>query len=92
MTDPIHPVWKKYPGLAWSNRFASDSIRIRVALCRPRFDLLLDLALVFGLDRLEREWRVLEEEGSPEVCRVTPRVERILNHIAEGFRRANARS
>jgi hypothetical protein len=90
MAESIHPVWQKHPGLVWSNRHAGDSVRIRVALCRPRFDLLLDLAMAFGLDRMHLEWEALKEEGTPEARRATPRVERILHNIAEGFRHADA--
>ena len=92
MAAPIHPIWQKHPGLVWSNRLASDSVRLRAALCRPRFDQLLDLAVAFGLDRLRAEWAVLEAEADelPEVRRSAALVARILKNIEEGFRRADS--
>lgn len=90
MTDSIHPVWQEHPGLVWSNRHADDNVRIRAALCRPRFRILLNLAMAFGLERLRREWDALKTEGTAEARRAAPTVERILNHIAEGFQRADA--
>lgn len=51
----IHSVWQKFPGLVWSNRNADDEVRIRAALTRARFPVLLELALVFGLERLKHE-------------------------------------
>lgn len=65
-------------------------MRLRAALVRPRFRLLLDLALVFGLERLRQEWEVLSSEDTPEARRAAPVVRRILNHIEEGFRRADS--
>jgi hypothetical protein len=90
MSEAVHPVWRRHPGLVWSNRNADDTVRLRAALIRPRFRLLLDLALVFGLERLRQEWEVLSREESPEARRAAPVVERILNHIGEGFRRADS--
>lgn len=90
MPSQIHPVWKKHPGLVWSNRQADDTVRIRAALTRPRFELLLDVAEAFGLDRLRREWAILDAENTPETQRARPLVERILRNINEGFRRADS--
>jgi hypothetical protein len=90
MASAIHPVWQRHPGLVWSNRRADDTVRIRAALSRPRFDLLLDLAVAFGLARLTEKWAVLEAEGNPETRCAAPIVARILRNIEEGFRRADA--
>ncbi len=89
MAPAIHPVWQHHPGLVWSNRHADDTVRIRAALSRPRFDLLLDLSVAFGLTRLHDEWAILEAEGTPETRSATPIVARILRNIEEGFRRAD---
>ncbi len=77
--------WELHPGLIWSNPEADDAVRIRVALLRPRFDRLLDIALEFGIERLRREW--LELLGDPMVGtrRARHSVERILDNIEKGF-------
>ena len=82
--------WAQYPELCWSNRQASDLIHIRAALCRPKFDCLLNIAHAFGLKKLQSEWATLcsRADPSPEVERARPVVERILQNIEEGFRRA----
>lgn len=77
--------WSRHPGLVWSNSFAGDEVRIRAALLAPRFHQLLDVATVFGLERLQAEWAILEVEGRPETRRAAPHVERILHHIGIGF-------
>lgn len=87
-TSSIHPVWQKHPGLVWSNRNADDTIRIRAALVRPHFGVLLDVAVAFGLERLKTEWTILNEEPTPQVLRAAPIVERILSNIEIGFRDA----
>jgi hypothetical protein len=84
------PFWLNHRGIAWSNPEASDSVRIRAALLRPRFELLLDLAVAFGLNRLSEEWSFLEADPTPEVERARPFVHRILLHIEKGFSRASA--
>jgi len=75
--------WAQYPELCWSNRKASDLVHIRAALCRPKFDCLLDIANTFGLKLLQSEWQTLSTgyELLPEVQRVRPIVERILRGI-----------
>ena len=90
MAQQHHTFWAKYPGLAWSNPGAGDTVRIRAALLRPRFGRLLDIALIFGLERLQEEWRILLEEPTEEVTRAQESVERILDHIAKGFACADA--
>ena len=84
--------WDRHPGLVWSNPNASDTIFIRAALVRPRFDTLVDFAQEFGLERLRAEWKVLETEGTPEARRATPIVERILRNIEKGFALAAQRN
>ena len=77
--------WQARRGLIWSNPGAGDTAHIRAALLRPRFGLLLDIALEFGLDRLRAEWAVLDREGTAAAERARRLVERILSHIEEGF-------
>jgi hypothetical protein len=84
--------WQTQPGLVWSNPNASDSVWLRRALLRPRFEQLLEIAVEFGLARLWEEWQALQGEGLPEIERARPLVERILRHIEEGFARASARN
>ncbi len=80
--------WQKHPGLVWSNPEASDSVRIRVALMRPRFTRLLDVALEFGLERLRLEWSELLGDPTLPTGRARTSVERILRNIEKGFSRA----
>lgn len=61
--------WRAHPGLVWSNPQASDAVHIRAALVRPRFHLLLDIAMEFGLPRLRAEWNILQTDDTPEVKR-----------------------
>ncbi len=75
----------RHPGLVWSNSQAGDEVWIRAALLRPRFHTILDACLEFGLARVRQEWHVLKQDASPEVGRVASEVNRILQHIAEGF-------
>ena len=91
MNHPPHPIWKEYPGLVWSNPNASDTVRIRAALVRPHFDLFLDLAQVFGLERLQREWAIVASEDDVEVGRARPETERLLAQLAKGAALAAAR-
>ena len=60
-------------------------MHIRAALLRPRFGLLLEIALEFGRQRLRREWAKLQEEDTPGIARARASVERILTHIEKGF-------
>jgi hypothetical protein len=80
-----HPMWEKHRGLVWSNPEAGDTVHLRAALLNPRYDCLLEAALVFGVERLREEWRALTEENTPAARRARPIVERILKHIAHGF-------
>ncbi len=84
--------WQKHRGLVWSNPNADDSIHIRAALLRPRFSLLLDIAVAFGLDRLRHEWSELQKDESHEVERAREPIERILSNIQKGFALAAARN
>jgi hypothetical protein len=85
MDEPRRSFWNRHPGLVWSNPNASDSVRIRAALVRPHFNVLLAIAVEFGLDRICNEWRILQEEGSKETLRAAPIIERILSNIEKGF-------
>jgi hypothetical protein len=82
--------WERHPGLIWSNPNASDSIRIRAALLRPRFHILLDIAVEFGPDRLREEWQALCDDRLTDTAPARPIVERCLFNIEEGHRRAAA--
>jgi len=77
--------WKKHPGLVWSNPEAGDTVYIRAALLRLRFDRVLDIAVEFGLERLRVEWSTLLRENTPEARRASDCVERILINIEKGF-------
>ncbi|HEV2393253.1 MAG TPA: hypothetical protein VG146_12940 [Verrucomicrobiae bacterium] len=90
MTASRRAFWEQHPGLVWSNPGAGDSAHIRAALVRPRFSQLLEIALEFGLKRVRQEWAILRAEGTPESARAQPIVERILQHIEEGFARVAA--
>ena len=76
--------WKRHPGLVWSNPDASDEVRIRAALLRPRFSEILDIASEVSIARLEREWRLLCDEDTPEARRAVGTVERILHNVRRG--------
>ncbi len=78
-------LWHKHRSLVWSNPAADDGIRLRAALIRPRFEVLLDCVEVFGLDRLEKEWGILVADDSPEARRAAPIVNRILTNIRRGL-------
>lgn len=77
--------WKEHPGLVWSNPEAGDAVYIRAALMRPRFDMLLAIAVEFGLDRLRQEWGILCADPLVNTARVRSNVERCLRNIAIGF-------
>lgn len=84
--------WNRHRGLVWSNPAASDSVHIRAALVRPRFSLLLEIALEFGLERLCSEWAELKLDKTHEIMRARAPVERILDHIEKGFTLAATRN
>jgi hypothetical protein len=83
--------WQKHRGLVWSNPNADDSTHIRASLLRPRFRLLLDIALEFGLDHVRKEWSELQKDDSREVVRAREPVGRILSNIEKGFALAASR-
>jgi len=80
----------RHPGLVWSVGQPDQASLIRAALLAPRFRTILDACLEFGTERVQAEWRVLNNEGRVEVQRAAPEVERILRHIEEGFANAQA--
>lgn len=82
--------WKKYPGLVWSNRQADDGVRIRAALLKPQFPILLDIAVRFGPERLRREWSVLRGDPVANTERVKSSVERIITNIQRGYEQARS--
>jgi hypothetical protein len=76
--------WKKHPGFVWSNRQAGD------AVMRPLFPVLLDIAVRFGVGRLEKEWAVLCADAAIDTRRVEKTVRRILGNIRRGYEQARA--
>ncbi len=92
VSKPNVEFWQRHPALVWSNPAAGDAIRIRAALLCPRFSLLLDIAVEFGLDRLQQEWDFLQAEPTREVERARVPVQRILNNIEKGFASASTRN
>lgn len=88
----MNPFWQRHRGLVWSNPAADDSVHIRAALVRPRFDRLLDIALKFGVERLRREWTEVQIDDNREVVRARAPVERILRNIEKGFALAASRN
>jgi len=82
--------WSAYPEIAWSNRHASDTVCIRAALMRPRFECLLAIARQFGLEQLRAEWEILVDDELTDSDRAAPHVERSLRNIEIGFNNARA--
>jgi hypothetical protein len=81
VTDLHAELWRRHPGLVWSNPEASDTVRIRAALLHPRFAEILDIAVTLGIDRVEGEWSLLVAEGGEEARRAAAIVDRILTNI-----------
>jgi hypothetical protein len=75
----------RHPGLVWSVSRPDAKTLIRAALLAPRFHTILDACLEFGLAQVKTEWRILNDDGGPEVRRPAPEVDRILRHIEEGY-------
>lgn len=92
MSAAANEFWQGHRNLVWSNPNADDSTHIRAALVRPRFSLLLDIAVKFGLERVRREWSELQRDDTREVLRAREPVERILANIEKGFALAAARN
>ncbi len=80
----------KHRLLAWSNPSASVDVLLRKALVRPDYAILLDAATELGLDRLESQWRLLQNEGSSETTRAAPVTSRMLRHIRRGYEQVKA--
>jgi transcriptional regulator with XRE-family HTH domain len=80
----------KYRSLVFSNSNAPDAVYMRRALLAPRFPMLLDAALEFGLPTLENEWATLKTEASREVTRASPSTDRILVTLRRGYEQASA--
>jgi hypothetical protein len=87
---PREEFWKRHPGFVWSNRQAGDGVRIRAALLRPIFPVLLEIAVEFGLERLEQEWAVLRGDEETDTDRVERFVAQILGNIRRGYEQACA--
>jgi len=90
MAELKREFWARHPGLAWSNPEADNEVRIRAALLRPRFERLLNIALQFGLEPLQSQWRRLLSNPTRDVTCAQAAVERILANIEKGFRRADS--
>ncbi len=75
-------------GVLWSNANAPEQAYVRAALLRPRFHLILAIALELGLDRVTAEWDFLKAYGGDRTERVAGPVERMIGNIGEGFRHA----
>ena len=80
--------FKKKHKLVWSNSKAGDEVHLRAALLKPRFDILLDAAVEFGIDRLETEWALVRGEGSDAALKAEPVVVRTLRNIRNGYQQA----
>ena len=76
--------WSRHPGLNWSNPDASDDVHIRLALLKPRFSQLLEIAVRFGLDALSSQWDYLRENCQAEASRVADDVNRCLRNMRLG--------
>jgi transcriptional regulator with XRE-family HTH domain len=76
--------------LAWSNQNTSDVVLIRQALVNPRFQILLDAALEFGIEKLLKEWAQLTAAADSETTKARVTTERILGHIHDGYLQAAA--
>lgn len=85
--------WKEHGGvtIVWSNPKASDTVMIQNALLKPSFDLLLNIAAHFGLQKLKEEWEILKNnpdpypEESENLRRIEPTVTRCLTHMTEAL-------
>lgn len=65
-------------------------MRIRAALLRPAFPMLLDIAATFGLERLDQEWAILCADSETDTRRVEQTVSRILKNLRRGYEQARA--
>lgn len=90
MKKPHQEFWELHPGLVWSNPDAPDSVLIRAALLRPRFQTLLDVAMEFSLERLQQEWELLKTDPEVNTRSAQPIVERCLRNIEQGWHHAAA--
>jgi hypothetical protein len=83
-----NPFWDEFRGIVWSNSKASDSVWFRASLLRPQYGVLLRIAQEFGIERVLKEWRVLEADSEDtQAQRARSAVERILTNIEIGFQR-----
>lgn len=72
--------WKQFPGLAWSNSKASDTVMIRAALTRPKKERLEAVGREFGLRRLQREWSVLRHD---KITPLSPKHISVVSHFLD---------
>ncbi len=78
--------WAKHRGLVWSNSKASDSVMIMAALTRERFHEILAICEEFGLNRVRKEWKLLQTEGVSAAG--IEMVSSILDNLAIRFKNA----
>lgn len=81
---------EKYRALVWSNPQASAEVFVRQALLKPDFSVLLDAATEFGLGFVDRQWALLQAEGSQEAVRAAPATQRMLRNMHHGHEQAAA--
>jgi hypothetical protein len=80
--------WSQFSGLVWSNPTAGDSVRIRAALLKANFHVLLAIAVEFGCDRLIEEWNILQADPLTDTSGAARSVNRILKNILRGYQQA----
>jgi hypothetical protein len=82
--------WSQFPGMVWSNPNAGDSVRIRAALLKPKFHVLLAIAVEFGHERLLEEWSILQVDPLTDASGAAQSVNRILKNILRGYQQASS--
>ncbi|QDQ25495.1 hypothetical protein FNU76_03500 [Chitinimonas arctica] len=80
----------KYPTLVWYKSTAEPAVLIRAALVQPKFQMLLDAAVYFGLDAVEKEWAALIAGDDEEAKRAAHITDRLLRNIRLGYEQAQA--
>lgn len=96
--EPAHPIStnpipaksfrEQHRDLIWSNPNAPDDVLIRHALLKPRFTVLLEAAIEFGVDKLESEWLYLKRHAQNETAQVASITDQILKNIHDGYKQA----
>lgn len=87
---------KYLAALAWSNPEIDTATLRRLALAKPQFQMLLDAAVEFGIDTLERDWQAMQaidadtDPNKGQLRKIAPTTERLLKHIRYGYEQAKA--